>query len=148
MSVTLRAAQAGDASALAGILQDWVDATPWFPNLHNRAEDLAFISGLIRDQQVTLADLTQTAVGFIAHSAGFISCLYVLGAHRGQGIGRALLETAKSGASGPLKLWTFQANAGARRFYLREGFVETGRTPGNNEERLPDVELTWQGALS
>jgi hypothetical protein len=41
-------------------------------------------------------------------------------------------------------LWTFVANAGARRFYAREGFVEARRTEGENEEGLPDVLLTWR----
>ena len=37
-------------------------------------------------------------------------------------------------------------NEGARRFYGREGFVEVGGTPGDNEEGLPDVLLAWKPA--
>jgi hypothetical protein len=41
----------------------------------------------------------------------------------------------------------FQANAGARRFYLRHGFVEAGRTDGRgNEERAPDILYVFGGA--
>ena len=37
-------------------------------------------------------------------------------------------------------LWTFQRNAGARRFYERNGFVAMEFTDGaSNEEREPDV---------
>jgi hypothetical protein len=40
----------------------------------------------------------------------------------------------------PIRLYTFQANAGARRFYERHGFVPIEFTDGQaNEERCPDV---------
>jgi putative acetyltransferase len=39
-----------------------------------------------------------------------------------------------------LRLWTFQRNAGARRFYERNGFAAVELTDGlGNEEREPDV---------
>ena len=72
--------------------------------------------------------------------------LYLLPEACGQGIGKALLDRAK-GEAGPLELWTFQANTGAQRFYLREGFVEARRTDGaENDEGLPDIFYTWQPA--
>jgi hypothetical protein len=36
------------------------------------------------------------------------------------------------------------ANEGARRFYARQGFVEIGRSEGENEEGLPDVLFRWR----
>ena len=70
--------------------------------------------------------------------------LYVDPAAQGRGIGAALLDLAKARNPGGLQLWTFQINAGARRFYAREGFVEVERTDGAaNEEREPDIRLTW-----
>ncbi len=45
----------------------------------------------------------------------------------------------------PIRLYTFQANLGARRFYSRHGFVAIEFGDGRaNEERCPDVlyELT------
>ena len=45
-------------------------------------------------------------------------------------------------------LWTFVANAPARRFYAREGFVEVRRTGGENEEGLPDVLLKWRAGVT
>ena len=62
---------------------------------------------------------------------------------RGRGVGKALLDTAKA-RSDRLELWCFQANAGARRFYAREGLAEVERTDGaGNDEKLPDVRLVW-----
>jgi GNAT superfamily N-acetyltransferase len=44
----------------------------------------------------------------------------------------------------PLWLWTFQANAGARRFYERNGFAPVEFTDGAaNEEHEPDVRYEW-----
>jgi hypothetical protein len=40
----------------------------------------------------------------------------------------------------------FERNSGARAFYARHGFTEVTRTDGSgNEEREPDVLLTWPG---
>ena len=56
------------------------------------------------------------------------------------------MAAAKARRPEGLTLWTFVANEGARRFYAREGFVEVGRTEGENEEGLPDVLLAWKPA--
>ena len=51
-----------------------------------------------------------------------------------------MLSEAAAASIPVVKLWTFQRNAGARRFYERNGFVavEFGDGTGN-EEREPDV---------
>jgi len=62
---------------------------------------------------------------------------------RGRSIGAALLQTAKE-AQPDLTLWTFQANTGAQRFYLRHGFTEAARSDGaRNDEKLPDIRYEW-----
>ena len=63
---------------------------------------------------------------------------------RGRAVGKALLDRVKAG-HGMIELWTFQANTGARRFYLREGFREVLLTDGSgNDEKLPDVQMAWE----
>ena len=62
---------------------------------------------------------------------------------RRQGHGRALLDHAKARAD-RLSLWTFEANREALAFYAAQGFAETARTDGDNEEGLPDVRLEWR----
>ena len=58
-------------------------------------------------------------------------------------MGRRLLRAAMA-QSPRLWLWTFQANTGAQRFYLREGFAEIRRTDGaGNDEGLPDIQYSW-----
>ncbi len=58
----------------------------------------------------------------------------------GRGIGALLLSHALRALARPIRLYTFQANLGARRFYERHGFIAIEFTQGQaNEERCPDV---------
>jgi hypothetical protein len=44
-----------------------------------------------------------------------------------------------------LRLWTFQRNRDARRFYERQGFTLVKETDGSaNEEKEPDAMYLWQ----
>jgi ribosomal protein S18 acetylase RimI-like enzyme len=59
-------------------------------------------------------------------------------------MGSLLLEQAKQMLGNPIRLYTFQANVAARRFYQRHGFREIEFSDGSaNEERIPDVLLEW-----
>ena len=76
---------------------------------------------------------------------GWLEQLYVEPAEIGRGIGTQLLEHAKARRVGGLRVWTFQSNAAAQRFYERHGFEEVDRTDGSsNEERAPDICLAWR----
>lgn len=74
----------------------------------------------------------------------WIDQLYVDPDHTGQGIGAQLVAVAKQRRPAGLHLWTFEANAGARRFYERHGFVATATTAGENEEGAPDIRYEWR----
>lgn len=138
--MSLRPAAPEDAPAMGAILSDWIDGTAWMPRLHTRAEDRGFAAGIVPRSVVWAKDDVQ---GFLTLDGPQVDCLYVAEAERGRGIGRALLDHAKSRAK-RLELWTFDANEAARRFYAREGFQEVERTDGaGNAERLPDVRLVW-----
>lgn len=69
----------------------------------------------------------------------WIDQLYVEPDLLGRGIGTLLLRQAFEHTRGPARLWCFQSNAPARRFYERHGFVATAWTEGDNEEGAPDV---------
>ena len=82
--------------------------------------------------------------GVIAVRPGWIDQLYVRPDRQGRSFGTALLAAAKQGAT-ELSLWTFEANAPARSFYERRGFVAVETTDGSrNEEREPDVRYLWR----
>jgi GNAT superfamily N-acetyltransferase len=70
--------------------------------------------------------------------------LYLRKSSQNQGLGVALLNFAKRESQGKLALWVLAQNHAARRFYIREGFTETGHGDGaDNEENLPDIRYEW-----
>ena len=142
--IRLRAAAETDAGSVGAILSEFVDTTPWMPRLHSRAEDIAHAGALIARGWVTVAEAAEGVVGFAARDGAELNALYVAQAARGQGVGSDLLAQAKRD-TGSLALWTFEANAPARRFYLAHGFAETDRTDGSrNDEGLPDIRFEWK----
>jgi GNAT superfamily N-acetyltransferase len=77
---------------------------------------------------------------------GWIDHLYLAPEVVGQGIGSAFVAQAKERLGAPVRLYTFQANQGARRFYERHGFRAIQFGDGSqNEERCPDVLYEWRG---
>lgn len=77
-------------------------------------------------------------------NVGWIEQLYLRPAAVGNGLGARLVECAKAELGTLIRLYTFRANAGARRFYERLGFrvLELGDGSGN-EEGCPDVLYEW-----
>ncbi|MBA3324921.1 MAG: GNAT family N-acetyltransferase [Rhodobacteraceae bacterium] len=146
--VEIRRGVEADAGSCAAIFNAWADATEWMPRVHP-PEDVArhYREHVFATCRVLAAERDGAVAGFLAvDGEGFVAALFVAEAARGQGVGAALLDAAKALRPEGLTLWTFAANAGARRFYGRHGFVEAGRAAGENEEGLPDVMLTWRGA--
>ncbi len=142
IAVQITRARAEEAPALARIMGDWCRDTTWVPNLHTPDQDRQFLGKLIETTTVWSAHAPDP-VGFLSLDGEDVKALYLAPQARGQGIGARLLDQAKRGHD-RLTVWTFQANTGAIRFYLREGFVETNRTDGaGNQEKLPDVHMTW-----
>jgi len=87
-------------------------------------------------------------VALVVLDGEWIDQLYVDPASTGKGIGGTLVTRAKGLRPAGLKLWTFQDNLGARRFYETHGFVATLSTAGANEEQAPDVCYEWRPSPS
>ncbi|MEP7207081.1 MAG: GNAT family N-acetyltransferase [Casimicrobiaceae bacterium] len=83
------------------------------------------------------------AVGVLALEAPWIRQLAVFSKFRREGIGTALLKSARMLSPDELRLFTFRRNRGARHFYRRHGFVTVrfGMSPPPESE--PDVEYAW-----
>lgn len=148
--VHFRSAQPTDAGAVGALLTQGVRTFDWMPRLHSAAQDISHAGCLIERGWVTVAEMASKVVGFSAQNGAELNALYVAEGFRGQGLGGQFLTRAKA-QSPQLELWTFQANTGAQRFYLRHGFAEAERSDGaRNDEKLPDIRYVWaqQGALS
>ncbi|MCL6283857.1 GNAT family N-acetyltransferase [Ruegeria sp. 2012CJ41-6] len=143
MNVLLRQAHPTDAGRTGDILHGFTRDNDWMPNLHSGAETIAFCGTMIARGWVTVAESDGQVAGFLARDGALIHSLYMSRGLRGQGIGARLLAQAKA-QSDRLELFAFQANPGAARFYLREGFVEAARSDGRgNDENLPDIKFVW-----
>ncbi len=145
-SVEIRRAERGDMTACAGILNRWIDATPWMPRVHDHADVERFYADTVfAERTVLLAENDGTIAGFLSLAAdNHVTALYIDASDRGSGIGTRLIEAAKALSPDELSLWTFEHNREAQRFYERQGFQAVSRTDGDNEEQLPDILYRWR----
>jgi GNAT superfamily N-acetyltransferase len=103
---------------------------------------------LLNAAEVRVAVLAGDVVGMLAltraDGVGWIDQLYLHPRAVGLGLGSAFVAQAKETLGAPIRLYTFQANDGARRFYERHGFRAIAFGDGSgNEERCPDVLYEW-----
>jgi GNAT superfamily N-acetyltransferase len=146
MNVTLRAATPLDATRIADILiASRAAFLPYAPSPHSDASVRAWVRHVLLPRElVSVATMAGQPVGVLAmhHADGisWITQLYLDPPHVGRGIGSRLLAHALAELPRPVRLFTFQQNHGARRFYERNGFVPVQFTDGSaNEEHCPDV---------
>lgn len=133
----------GHVPWLLSILWAFTRCTPWLPQVRSRFTDLRVMCLVIRRGWVRIAFKDGRPVGFLARDGSRIHALYVHPRARGQGVGRALLQEAKTGAA-YLDLYVLQQNRPAWSFYAREGFAEAGRGAGaGNDEKMPDIRMIW-----
>jgi len=120
---------------------------PYLPEVHTEAEIRGYVRDrLLRELEVSVAAEKGRLVGFVALADEWVKHLYVHPQAQSRGVGTALLDLAKERRSGGLRLWVFQENDAARRFYERHGFSLDQLTDGrDNEERVPDALYVWRG---
>jgi GNAT superfamily N-acetyltransferase len=144
----IRKANPDDSSCCADIHILARQQMVYLPNTHTAAEVHMWMRESVFAQQDNwVAEIDHKIVGYASLGNGFLTNLYVHPDHQGHGIGSALLAEVKAFAREGCKLWTFQANEGAIRFYERRGFRTLRVTDGvDNEERVPDRLMAWQPA--
>lgn len=155
--VTIRAAESYESDLCAAILREaWRGM--WFvpQDLHTPAEDRQWMRDVFTRQMVLVAEKRSGSapdsgvgdamiVGFLTMANGTVHNLYIKPGHQCQGIGQRLLETAKASSGGDLRLWVFEQNESAIRFYQRHGFTTLRKSDGrDNEEKAPDRLMAWQ----
>jgi GNAT superfamily N-acetyltransferase len=146
----IRPARAADADAVADVWLAAFRETYVFPPAHTDAEVRDWVrTGLLPQTDTWVAEAAGRLVAFMSLRGESVEQLYVRQPWTGRGIGSALLALAKERRPQGLELWTFQVNAGARRFYERHGFIVAEMTDGAaNQERQPDVRYAWEGAAA
>jgi GNAT superfamily N-acetyltransferase len=119
-------------------------ALPGLREVHTDDETLTWMRDVVFPRQsVRLAVLRREIVGFAARDGAMLTQLWIRPGWTGHGIGQLLLDAmiAEAASITPvLRLYTFQRNEGARRFYERNGFaIRTLGDGQSNEEGEPDV---------
>lgn len=155
MPVRVRIATADDAPEVANVYLSSRKTFLSFSSLaHTDDEVRNWISSiLIPTGNVYVAENDKGIVGMMAISASdtisWIDQLYLAPDAVGQGIGSQLLQTAMEKLNHPIRLYTFQQNHGARKFYERHGFREISRSDGSdNEEKCPDILFEYRHSES
>jgi GNAT superfamily N-acetyltransferase len=145
----IRRALPAEADSLAALwLRCRAASVPSIPPAVHTGEEVRrwFKEIILPSSEVRVADREGDVKALMVLDHEWIEQLYVDPVSTGSGIGDALLEYATSLRPTGLKLWTFQSNLGARRFYEAHGFVATVSTMGENEGQAPDVCYEWQPA--
>ncbi|HEY4621378.1 MAG TPA: GNAT family N-acetyltransferase [Gaiellaceae bacterium] len=146
----IRRATLEDADELAAILRAAMrGAMPWLPDLHTPEEDCRFLRTIVLpNEEVWVAEVDERPVGFVAlgsrEGAVYLQHIYVTPERQSRGLGSELINRAKERRPTGFRLWVFQKNDGARRFYERHGLRLVELTDGSgNEEREPDALYEW-----
>jgi GNAT superfamily N-acetyltransferase len=151
VEVELRRAHQEDSLEIAELWlrsrRSSVPAIP--PPVHTDEEVRTWFQEVVLPQrEVWVAEAEGAIIALLVLDEDWVDQLYVAPDWTGNGVGSRLLGRAKQRRPTGLRLWTFQANAGARRFYERNGFVATATTDGDNEEAAPDVRYQWDAGAS
>jgi GNAT superfamily N-acetyltransferase len=143
----LRRARPDDAPAVAEVfLAARASAMPYLPELHTREEIRAWFRDVVlTDLEVVVALVDERVAGFAALDEDALNHIYVHPEMQGRGIGDALLARVKELRADGFRLWVFQRNTDARRFYEQRGLRLVEVTDGSgNEEREPDALYEWR----
>ena len=152
MMPAIRRGEAGDARAVADLYLRAREAAlraGSIPAGVHDDDDVRgyFASHIVEHCELWVAERNGALAGILVLDGEFVDQLYVDPELTGRGLGSALLAVARRERPQGLRLWTFQTNTGAQRFYERHGFVEVRRTDGrDNEERAPDILYAYGGA--
>ena len=143
--MVVRLATTSDADAIADVFIPSFGGLTFLPRLHTDEETRNWIREvMLPGHEIWVADENGRVVGFTALSHDMLDHMYVHPDEQGQGVGTALLDHAKRRRPEGFRLWVFQKNEGARRFYERHGCRLVELTDGSgNEEREPDALYEW-----
>ena len=133
-----------DAAEISQILEDWAASNREIPLVHNAEERADYGRWLLEHTRVTMIHNSSGVVGFLALEKHTIQALYIKKDFQGFGFGQAAIKFAQKQFK-ELRLWVFQSNIGAQKFYQRLGFQIVEKSDGeDNDYRLPDIFYCWK----
>lgn len=143
---TLRPSRTDDGAALVDLWRRAVDATHDFLSIDDRqAIDAEVASFLPHAPLIVAVDAQDNPQGFMLIDGTHMEALFIDPDVRGTGIGRQLLLHALA-LQPQLSTDVNAQNAQAVGFYLRMGFVETGRSARDSQGRpYPLIHLRHAG---
>ena len=144
MNVKFTKAIDEDAAEISQILEDWAASNYEIPLIHNVEERADYGRWLLEHTSVTMIHNSIGVVGFLALEKHIIQALYIKKDFQGFGFGQAAIKFAQKQFE-ELRLWVFQSNIGAQKFYQRLGFQIVEKSDGeDNDYRLPDIFYCWK----
>lgn len=150
MSYSFREANSSDAPGCVEILENYIEQTSWLPITLNDTQTLVTDWGsLFESEKAWVALDGNRIVGFCERDASAgnnIGALYVVPEFRSLGIGKRLLDMAKTDCD-DIVVWAYEKNVQARRFYRREGLVEIGRDV-DEDCNLMNIVHVWKNPSS
>jgi ribosomal protein S18 acetylase RimI-like enzyme len=140
---------------LAGLdVSGWAQRRRWAFTDPVRGQSTVLVAVDPLDEVVGFVDVgryrSQDDHNDLDERTGEVYAIYVHPDHWRNGVGRALLDagiaTLDAAGHRPIRLWVFDANARARRFYERHGFVADGertsytvRRPSGEDVDLDEI---------
>lgn len=144
--MNIRPARPHESDAIADVfLRSWKTLMPEIPIGHTDEQVRSWIAGgVMLEKRVFVATENDAVIAMMAISedgeGGWIDHLYVAPEHVGGGVGSMLVKRALESLRAPVRLYTFQSNERARRFYEARGFQVAALGDGSgNELGVPDV---------
>jgi len=136
-----------DAHRVAEIFYSARAEMRYLPRIHSSEETYQFFSKLIHDGNIPVCKVGDEIVGFMELENGWLHHLYIAPQFQNKGFGTMMLDYAKRKSPQGIKLWVFEDNKNAIRFYEREGFILVKKRnidETTNEENLPDRLYEWR----
>ncbi len=145
-SVSIRRATAADAPEVATVyIASRRGAAAYLPTVGTDAEIRAFvIDRMVPERETWVAEAGGRIVAVMVLNGDMVEQYYVFPADQRRGVGDRMLAYAKQLRPAHLRLYAFQRNTPARRFYEARGFIAKEFTDGaTSMEREPDVLYEW-----
>jgi ribosomal protein S18 acetylase RimI-like enzyme len=140
--ILIRRATTKDAADVATVyIASRRGAAAHMPTVHTDAEIREWvINHMVPERETWVADDNSGIVAVMVLDGEMVDQMYVAPAEQRRGVGDLMLSHAKKLRPARLRLYTFQSNAPARRFYEARGFIAIEFNEGSrNEEHAPDI---------